>query len=258
MCTICKNVQSGILQKTIKDTPAIDNKGFRTLTGVIAPGDESLILQHYPIMSLENLQTYLSLFKAPRLYEVLGPIELAYRMLNGLYSTISTPAVVVKIQTAYNPLSILSKVGDKIVRVKTTESQLLHEGMEKLNLRQYTMQKVNDFFDQLFGLQIRFACSCGVGAVKTSDVYSPDFVKFLENREEMGRTFDSDVLTITGNLFFCESVNVVPAEIILGSPDVNQQEIDSYIRYYNVVKNIVESNQYKMNFLQEQQKKFFN
>jgi len=258
MCTICQNLQSGVLQKTTKDTPAINDQGFRTLTGVVAPGDEELILQHYPIMNLENLQSYLGLFKAPRLYEVLGPLELAYRMLNGLYSTISTPAVKVEVQTAYNPLSILSKIGDKILRVKTTESQLLHEGMEKLNLRSYTMQKVNDFFDQLFGLQIRFACSCGVGAVKTSDMYSPDFVQFLENREEMGRTFDSDVLTITGNLFFCESANTVPAEIILGSPDVNQQEIDSYVRYYNVVKNIVESNPYKMDFLQEQQKRFFN
>lgn len=258
MCEICKKVQSGILQATIKDTPAIDNKGFRTLTGVVAPGDEELILKHYPIMSLENLQIYLSFFKAPRLYEVVGPLELAYRMLNGLYSTISTPAVTVGIQTAYNPLSILSKVGERVVRVKTPESQLLHEGMEKLNLRQYTMQKVNEFFDQLFGLQIRFACSCGVGAVKTSDVYSPDFVQFLENREEMGRTFDSDVLTVTGNLFFCDSVREVPAEIILGSPDVNQQEINSYIRYYNAVKSIVESNPYKMDFLKEQQKKFFN
>lgn len=258
MCKICEIMQSGILQKTTKDTPAINGQGFRTLTGVIAPGDEFLILQYYPIMSLENLQTYLSLFKAPRLYEVLGPIELAYRMLNGLYSTISTPAVVVEIQTAYNPLSILSKVGDRVVRVKTTESQLLHEGMEKLNLRQYTMQKVNELFDQLFGLQLRFACSCGVGVVKTSDVYSPDFVQFLENREEMGRTFDSDVLTVTGNLFFCDSVREVPAEIILGSPDVNQQEIDSYSRYYDAVKSIVESNPYKMNFLEEQQKRFFN
>ncbi len=258
MCTICKNVQSGILQEIIKDTPAIDNKGFRTLTGVVAPSDEELILKYYPIMSLENLKTYLGFFKAPRLYEVLGPIELAYRMINGLYSTISTPAVTVAIQTAYNPLSILSKVGERVVRVKTPESQLLHEGMEKLNLRQYTMQKVNEFFDQLFGLQLRFACSCGVGVVRTVDVYSPDFVKFLENREEMGRTFDSDVLTISGNLFWCESAKTVPAEIISGSPDVNQQEIDSYVRYYNVVKSIVESNPYQMDFLQEQQKKFFN
>lgn len=258
MCIICENLQSGVLQKTTKDTPAIDDQGFRTLTGVVAPGDENLILQHYPIMSLKNLQTYLSFFKAPRLYEVLGPIELAYRMLNRIYSTITTPAVAVEIKTAYNPLSILSKVGGKVVRVKTTESQLLHEGMEKLNLRQYTMQKVNYFFDQLFGLQIRFACSCGVGAVRTEDVYSPDFIKFLENREEMGRTFDSDVLTVNGNLFFCDSASMVPCEIIQGSPDVNQQEIDSYIRYYNVVKNIVESNPYKMDFLQEQQQKFFN
>jgi len=207
---------------------------------------------------LENLRTYLGFFKAPRLYEVLGPIELAYRMINGFYSTISTPAVTVGIQTAYNPLSILSKIGDKVVRVKTTESQLLHEGMEKLNLRQYTMQKVNELFDQLFGLQIRFACSCGVGAVKTADVYSPDFLQFLENREEMGRTFDSDVLTVTGNLFWCESAKAVPVEIISGSPDVNSQEIDSYLRYYNVVKSIVELNPYQMDFLKEQQKRFFN
>jgi hypothetical protein len=258
MCTICKNLQLGILQKTTKDTSAIDNQGFRTLTGVVAPGDEELILQYYPIMSLGNLQTYLGFFKAPRLYEVLGPIELAYRMLNGLYSTISTPAVTVGIQTAYNPLSILSKVGERVVRVKTPESQLLHEGMEKLNLRQYTMQKVNGLFDELFGLQIRFACSCGVGAVKTADVYSPDFLQFLENREEMGRTFDSDVLTISGNLFWCESAKTVPAEIISGSPDVNQQEIDSYVRYYNVVKSIVGLNPYQMNFLKEKQQQFFN
>lgn len=258
MCTICSNVQSGILQKTTKDTPAINDEGFRTLTGVVAPGDEDLILKHYPIMSLEKLKIYLSFFKAPRLYEVLGPIELAYRMLNGLYSTINTPAVTVVTQTAYNPLSILSKIGDKVIRVKTTESQLLHEGMEKLNLRQYTMQKVNEFFDQLFGLQIRFACSCGVGIVKTSDVYSPDFIQFIENREEMGRTFDSDVLTVTGNLFWCESAKAVPVEIISGSPDVNQQEIDSYVRYYNVVKSIVALNPYQMDFLQEKQKQFFN
>jgi hypothetical protein len=258
MCSICTNLQLGILQKITKDTPAIDSLGFRTLTGVVAPGDEELILKQYPIMDLQNLKTYLGFFKAPRLYEVVGPLELVYRMLNGLYSTISTPAVTVEIQTAYNPLSILSKIGNKIVRVKTTESQLLHEGMEKLNLRQYTMQKVNEFFDQLFGLQIRFACSCGVGVVKTADVYSPDFVKFLENREEMGRTFDSDVLTVTGNLFFCEDVSQVPKDIIAGSPDVNQQEIESYIRYYTVVKNIIEANPFQMNYLPEQQKQFFS
>lgn len=245
------------LKNIAKSVPAVTKDWFRTVTWVVAPGDEELILRRYPIMSIDSLKKYLSLFKAPRLYEVLWPIELAYRMLNGMFSNIITPAVAVATENAYNPLSILSKVNGEVLRVKTTESELLHEWMEKLNLRQYTMTKVNDFFNELFWLQIVFACSCGVWAVRTKDTYSNDFVTFLENREEMWRTFDSDVLTTSGRLFFCESADQVPQEILNGSPDVNQTEIESYIRYYTAVTSIIKANPYTMDYMLEKQNKFF-
>jgi len=255
--TISKLQEQGVLTPKTKKGAAITPDGKRTITGVLAPGDEELIHEAYPVMSKEDLHTYLGFFKAPRLYEVMGPLELVHRMLNKEYSTIQTPTVTVSINTAYNPLSILTKVGEKIIRIKTKQSELLHEGMEKLNLRELSMQKVNRFFDELFGIQIRFACSCGIGAIYTTDSHSSDFITFLEDREEMGRTFDSDVLSVTGDLYYAENAADIPKEVLDGAPDVSSLEIASYTRYYNNVESIINSNPYTMDFLTEKQVMFF-
>jgi len=257
MCNLSEWEQSGILQPLSKSTQAITPDGYRTITGVVAPGDAELILNYYPIMSLAQIEEYIGYFQGPRLYEVLGPIELAYRMLNALYSNIKTATLSVDTQVAYNPLSILSRVAGKVIRITTPQSDLLHQGMEKLNLRQRTMVRVDEMFDRLFGLQIVFACSCGVGAVRSSDYHAPDFVQFLDEREEMGRTFDSDVLSVFGRLYECESISQVPQEVIDGSPDVGRRELNSYARYYLTLQSIITENPRKMDFLTEKQNQFF-
>jgi hypothetical protein len=128
--------------------------------------------------------------------------------------------------------------GNKVIRIKTQESEVLHKSMEKLALRSKTLQEINLFFDKIFGIQIAFACSCGVGAIRTNDLQSFMESEYYCQREGYGRMFDSDVLGNQGNLFLADSIDLVPKELLTISRDVGEEEVASYHRYFSILKEI--------------------
>lgn len=81
-------------------------------------------------------------------------------------------------------------------------------------LRSKTLQEINLFFDKIFGMQIVFACSCGVGMVNSKDVEKLLNSQYYCQREGYGRMFDSDVLGNQGNLFMADSIDLVPKELL--------------------------------------------
>ncbi len=240
MCKKCleKAITDGLLVQTKKTEPAITKTNHRTIWGPLVESDIPYLVKFYPIFSEGEMRNYVKLFFQPRLSEVVGPLELAYRMINGFYSRIKG----LNLKVAYNPLSVLSMIENRIVRVKTTESELLHKSMEKLALRTKTMLGINSLFKEKFNLQIAFACSCGVGAVKNEDVSLFLDSQYYMNREGNGRLYDSDVLSVDGNLFHCNSITEVPKSILEASADVGQREVESYVRYYNCVNQIITDN----------------
>ncbi len=240
MCKKCldKAITNGSLVQIQKSEPAITETNHRTIWGPLVESDIPLLVKFYPIFSEREMRDYVKLFFQPRLSEVVGPLELAYRMIHGFYSKIKG----LNINVAYNPLSVLANIEDQIVRVKTTESELLHKSMEKLALRTKTMLGINYLFGKKFNLTIAFACSCGVGAVKSQDIFLFLDSQYYMNREGNGRLYDSDIVSVGGNLFHCNSITQVPKSILEASADVGKPEVESYVRYYNCVNQIIKDN----------------
>jgi|AntAceMinimDraft_13_1070369.scaffolds.fasta_scaffold12604_2 hypothetical protein len=236
MCISCELEKIEGINTIGTSNPAIDDTGHRTIWGPYVERDFEKIYSKYNTLSRKQLRKYISFFFEPRLSEILGPLELLQRMSEKSFSKIRG----ITFDLAYNPLSILTMKDNKIIRIKTQESEVLHKSMEKLALRWKTLQEINIFFDRIFGVQIIFACSCGVGMV-----YSKNMKELLESeyycqREGYGRMFDSDVLGKQGNLFFAESIDLVPKELLTISRDVGTEEVSSYHRYFNTLKKITE------------------
>lgn len=236
MCIKCDLQKTEGIKPLTVSHPAINPDGTRTLWGPYVESDFAAIRGYYPELSVPELREYIDFFEEPRLTELLGPLELLRRMVNKQFSQIRDLAL----EVAYNPLSILSKVDGKVIRIKTGESELLHRSMEKLSLRTRTLEKINSFFDGLFGVQIAFACSCGVGAVRTGDLEVFLASDYYCQREGLGRAFDSDILGAEGqgSLFHAESIRFVPNHVLQASRDVGEAEVTSYLYYAEAVRKI--------------------
>jgi hypothetical protein len=236
MCIKCELKKAGLTQIKSSNT-AIDKNGNRTIWGPYVESDFEKIQSHYPVLSEDQLKKFISFFHEPRLSELLGPLELLTRMIKKQYSQIRG----LEMNVAYNPLSILTHDNGTVLRIKTTESELLHKSMEKLSLRTKTMNMINDMFDNLFGFQLAFACSCGIGAVYSKDLQNFMNSEYYCQREGYGRMYDSDILSTNGYLFMSDSINTVPRDMIEKSRDVGENEIVSYRRYHNAVSSIINS-----------------
>lgn len=233
MCIKCQLKEKGMQALKVAN-PAMNENKTRTIWGPYVETDFEKIHRAYPVLSKEKLAQYINFFHEPRLSEILGPLELIYRVLHKKFSNIRG----LNLDVVYNPLSVLSMVDGKVIRVKTTESEVLHKSMEKLALRTKTLSQINQMFDSLFGVQIAFACSCGIGAVYTKDLQEFMASEYYCQREGYGRMFDSDILAVSGNLFLAESIDLVPSEVIQASRDVKEGEVESYKRYYAILQDI--------------------
>lgn len=236
MCVKCDLKEIKGISSISTSYPAIDSHGNRTIWGPYVEKDFEKIHSKYNVLSAKDLRKYIGFFFEPRLSEILGPLELLQRMTEKSFSKIRG----INFDIAYNPLSIFTMKDEKIIRIKTKESEVLHKSMEKLALRSKTLEEFKPFFDKLFGIQIVFACSCGVGAVKTNDLQAFMESEFYCQREGYGRMYDSDVLGSQGSLFLAESIDLVPTDLLKNSRDVGKGEVSSYHRYFNILSEIIE------------------
>ncbi len=244
MCIKCDLKKTkGFTQLSVSSS-AVDSNGLRTIWGPYVDSDFEKIFSRYSELSRSQLEKYIGFFAEPRLSEILGPLELLRRVVEKKFSQIRD----LDLSVAYNPLSILTTQGGHVIRIKTKESELLHKSMEKLALRTKTLQQINDFFDELFNIQILFACSCGVGAVYTQDVKAFTSSEYYCQREGYGRMFDSDMLATTGNLFYADSVDLVPKKLLQSSRDVGNEEVLSYKYYYATLLEVINSSPEKVIF----------
>jgi len=154
MCISCELEKIEGINTIGTSNPAIDDTGHRTIWGPYVERDFEKIYSKYNTLSRKQLRKYISFFFEPRLSEILGPLELLQRMSEKSFSKIRG----ITFDLAYNPLSILTMKDNKIIRIKTQESEVLHKSMEKLALRWKTLQEINIFFDKkslnLIGWQI--------------------------------------------------------------------------------------------------------
>ena len=238
MCKVCDFYNK--LVPASKSAPALDETGQRTIYGYFDEEDANILANHYPKVGQETIKKIAGFINHPRLLEVAGLVELIERYLERSFSTIRG----VTFEVVSNPLSILFwSTRDKTVhRVKTFETELLHGPMEKMSLRRGSLDAINAFLGNRYGLTLTFGCSCCAIAVSEenlTDLYESDYYR---TREGLGRQFDSDVLTTLGQLFEGVSVADVPDRILSASADFGQPEVQSYIRFANAAKECIVAN----------------
>lgn len=222
----------------------VDDDGVvrRTIWGYMLPDDIDVIEREYPEVPREFVEAliergdnHVELVPAPRLLEVLTPIELLARFLRGEYSKIKR-GIPEGLNLVANPLSILSFVDGVVKRVITPETEMMHKPAEKLALRTGAVANINTLLSQHFGLQLAFGCSCcalmfaegDAEAVLTSDYYL--------KREQQGRHWDSDVLAALGRLHGPVPVAEVHQVFFDGSVDFGREEVLSYQRFARIAQ----------------------
>ena len=238
MCKICDwNTK---LQPATKNDEAVQSDGTRTIWGTYAPCDATILAQSYPRVGAGLITEIASLIRFPRLLEVAGVVEMAERYLEGSLSNIRDAGI----KLAANPLSLFywSEREQTVRRVKTFETELLHGPMEKLALRTGSMHVINQLLDERHGLQVTFGCSCCVITVASTDLATLYSSPYYQAREGFGRLLDSDVLSVSGQLFAGVSVSDIPDEILALSADFHHEEVRSYQRFATACHQTVREN----------------
>jgi len=227
------------LTRAKKDPPALDRSGARTIKGYYHPRDAKVLSRFYPKVGELLIRQIADCIPHPRLLEVAGIAEMVERFLENSFSRIQG----LPIEIAANPLSILFwSEGRGVCRIKTEETELLHEPMEKTALRTGALRKINDLLNRHFGIQLVFGCSCCVITVRTVDVETLFGSDYYLKREGLGREFDSDVLTVSDRLFGGISVSDVPTEVLNASADFHGEEVRSYTRFADAARTSVRKN----------------
>lgn len=226
MCKVCDMYDK--LQPEKKSDEALNPDGTRTVWGYYDSGDASVLARHYPNVGAGMIADIAALIHHPRLLEVAGVVEMVERFLEGAFSTIRG----VGFRLAANPLSVLfwsDRHG--VQRIKTHETELLHGPMEKLALRAGSLRAINQMLDRRYGMQLTFGCSCCAITVATSDIEPLYASSYYQEREGFGRKFDSDVLSVSGNLFGGISVADIPPQILAMTADFREAEVASFLRF---------------------------
>jgi hypothetical protein len=238
MCEICDWNQK--LQPAQKDEVAVQPNGTRTIWGAYAPQDAAVLAKSYPQVGEQLIGEIASLIRFPRVLEVAGIVEMVERYLEGSFSTIRDAGV----RLAANPLSLFywAKGQQTVRRVKTFETELMHGPMEKLALRAGSLRKINELLNQRHGMQVTFGCSCCTISVATADLDALYASPYYQMREGFGRLLDSDVLSVSDQLFTGVSVNDIPAGILALTADFHEAEVASYDRFAKAVQAAVAEN----------------
>lgn len=220
-----------------------DGKVRRTIWGYFLPEDVDVIAREYPEIPRKIIEQiactpdsdHVELIPAPRLLEVLVPLELIARYQRGEFSRIKrgTPD---GIDLVANPLSILSFVGGIVKRVITPETEMMHKPAEKLALRTGAMERLNELLSTNFGLRFAYGCSCCALVFQERDADAVLGSEYYKKREQQGRWWDSDVLAATGNLFGPIPIDEVPQEFFDGSVDFGEAEVVSYQRFARIAQ----------------------
>lgn len=212
----------------MKDEPAVEPDGQRTIWGTFSPVDATLLGRFYPLVGEDLIQDIANLINFPRLLEVTGVVEMVERYLEGSFSSIRD----ITIKLAANPLSLFywDKERKVVRRVKLHETELMHGPMEKLALRDGSLQQINQLLDRRHGIQVTFGCSCCAIAVATENLGTLYQSSYYRAREGFGRLLDSDVLSVSGQLFAGVSVTDIPPAILARSADFHEAEVRSYVR----------------------------
>jgi hypothetical protein len=227
------------LKAVMKDHPALRANGQRTVYGYFDEGDIPLLAKVYPRIGEDVIARISRAINAPRLLEVTTILEVVHRYLEGSFSKIRG----LSINAVSNPLSVLFlNKEERVQRIKTRESELMHGACEKLALHTDGLEKLNAILDERFGLQLAFGCSCCAIIVKTTDIRTLLDSEHYRMRETAGRDFDSDVLCVTGDLLEADSVADLPSDILNASSDFHEAEVDSYLRFAKVNEMVVTTN----------------
>ena len=227
------------LTAVMKDHPALRADGQRTIYGYFDEGDIPLLTKAYPRVGEDVIGRIAGAINAPRLLEVTTILEVVHRYLEGSFSKIRG----LGINAVSNPLSVLFlNKEERVQRIKTRESELMHGACEKLALHSDGVEKVNAILGEQFGLRLSFGCSCCAIIVKASDVRTLFDSEHYRNREKFGRDFDSDVLCVTGDLLEADSVADLPSDILDASSDFHEAEVVSYLRFARVNEMVIATN----------------
>ncbi len=228
------------MKAIMKDNPALHANGNRTIYGYFHKGDIPHLAEAYPLIGRDAISLIADAINAPRLLEVATILEVVHRYLEGSFSLIRG----LFIKAVSNPLSVLfwNEKQERVQRIKTRESELMHGACEKLALRTDGVAKVNGILAETFGLRLAFGCSCCAIVVRTSDADALFASEHYRNRETYGRLFDSDVLCVMGDLLEADSVADVPPEILDASSDFHEEEVKSYLRFAQVNAEAVATN----------------
>lgn len=230
-----------------KSNPAItigdDGVTRRTIWGYFLPEDVDVLAREYPEIPralIEQVATvrdddHVELIPAPRLLEVLVPLELIARFLREEFSQIKR-GIPEGLRLVANPLSILSFVDDVVQRVITPETEMMHKPAEKLALRTGAIQRLNDLFSHHFGLQLAYGCSCCALVFREDDREAVLTSGYYKKREQQGRHWDSDVLAALGRLYGPVPIGDVPEVFLEGSVDFGPAEVASYQRFARVAQ----------------------
>lgn len=218
-----------------------DGQTRRTVWGAFLPEDVIVLRREYPEippaliseLTTPDTDTHVEMIPAPRLLEVLVPLELMARYLRREFSQIKR-GIPESLKIVANPLSILSFVEGVVQRVITPETEMMHKPAEKLALRTGAVEKLNALFERHFGLQLAFGCSCCALVFRTEDRDAVLGSEYYQKREQMGRFFDSDILAANGRLFGPVPIGDVPEVFLNGSVDFGVEEVLSYQRYARV------------------------
>jgi hypothetical protein len=228
------------LKAVMKDHGALRADGQRTIYGYFDEGDISLLATAYPRIGESVISRIAGAINAPRLLEVTTILEVVHRYIEGSFSKIRG----LGINAVSNPLSVLFWNGEqeRVQRIKTRESELMHGACEKLALHTDGVEKVNEILSEMFGLRLAFGCSCCAIIVKATDAKALFASEHYRMRETAGRNFDSDVLCVTGDLLETDSVADLPPNILGASSDFHEAEVDSYLRFAQVNQMVVANN----------------
>lgn len=236
------------LPRVDKTNPAItidpDGTTRRTIWGYFLPEDVATIAAAYPEIGADVIHEIAvavtpdqktEMIPAPRLLEVLVPLELVTRYLRGEFSRIRR-GIPEALKLVANPLSILSFFSidgeGEVWRVVTKETELMHKPAEKLALRTGALDRLNALFAQRFGgLQLAYGCSCCALVFHEDDRDAVLGSEYYGKREQQGRWWDSDVLTAQGRLVGPMPITDVPPAFFEGSVDFGAPEVASYKRF---------------------------
>lgn len=228
------------MKAIMKDNPALRENGQRTVYGYFDEGDTPLLAKTYPLIGGDVITKIAGAINAPRLLEVTTILEVVHRYREKSFSRIRG----LSINAVSNPLSVLfwNEEQERVQRIKTRESELMHGACEKLALRTDGVAKVNQILAESFGLRLAFGCSCCAIVIHSSDAEALFTSEHYRDRETYGRLFDSDVLCVTGDLLEADSVADLPPGILNASSDFHESEVESYLRFARVNEAVVATN----------------